>query len=59
MTSLLTLLADIRVWALEDNGELFLIVTVNKKNIALDRTQINEQETDEDLIQMLLERIKP
>ena len=59
MTSLLTLLADIRAWAAEDNGELFLIVTVNKKNIALDRTQINEQETDEDLIQMMLERSKP
>jgi len=58
MTSLLTLLADIRVWALEDNGEIFLIVTVNKKNVALDREQINSCESDEDLIQMLIERTK-
>ena len=59
MTSLATLLADIRAWAAEDNGEILLIVAVNKKNIALDRKQINEQETDEELIQMMLERIKP
>jgi len=58
MHSLLTMLSDIREWATEDNGEIFLIVTVNKKNVALDREQINSCESDEDLIQMLIERTK-
>jgi len=58
MTLLQTILLDIREWAKEDNGEIFLIVTVNKKNVALDREQINSCESDEDLIQMLIERTK-
>ena len=56
-TSVNNMLARLREWAASrDRYEMFLIVTVNGVNIPLQPYQIDEQATDEDLLEMLIGR---